>query len=109
MSASHNEVLALLRAARQRIADPKHWTQGAFARDAKGRSVEPRSDAAVCWCALGALDAVSPSFDSETKWAAHLYLGVDILAVNDSNAGTHGKVLAYYDRIIAQMESAGGV
>lgn len=31
------------------------WTQGAYARDANGIGVHPRSEDAVCWCLTGAI------------------------------------------------------
>ena len=53
-------VTALLVRARARIADPARWTQGAYARDAEGRQALPKSQDAVRWCALGALEAELP-------------------------------------------------
>lgn len=53
--------LDLLCAARERIADPAHWTQGAHARLAphdtlhSGNATIPDDPLAVCWCADGAL------------------------------------------------------
>ena len=49
----------LLVKAKAVIADPKHWTQGWYAKDAEGKSVGPRNPDAVCWCSLGALDKVA--------------------------------------------------
>lgn len=39
----------------ERIKDPEHWTQHAFARDKEDRQVSPRSENAVCWCVMGAV------------------------------------------------------
>lgn len=47
--------LQILIQARALIADRKHWTQGAYARDRKSRVVHPLSDTAVRFCAIGAL------------------------------------------------------
>jgi hypothetical protein len=41
--------------ARALIADKKHWTQKAFARDKCGRKVSPVSEEATRFCALGAV------------------------------------------------------
>ena len=34
------------------------WTKGTMARDAAGHPCNPRSDSAVCWCLLGAIERV---------------------------------------------------
>lgn len=44
----------ILRAAREKIARPEHWTKGMYARATDGEYAAPRSPRAVCWCALGA-------------------------------------------------------
>jgi len=36
------------------LAEPKHWTVGALAKDDTGRSVSPTDSSATCWCAIGA-------------------------------------------------------
>jgi hypothetical protein len=48
-------------AARALIADPAKWTQGWFAKTAKGQRVGPEEDKAVCWCVMGALKVTSPA------------------------------------------------
>ncbi len=41
------------------LEDPKRWTKGAFARDAKGDEVkDPGDPSAVCWCLVGAMSVV---------------------------------------------------
>lgn len=42
--------------AHELLADPKHWTQGAMARDSLGQVTHSNSDNAVCWCVMGALN-----------------------------------------------------
>lgn len=37
---------------------PDRWTQGAFARDKRGKPVGSRSAAATCWCVAGAGERV---------------------------------------------------
>jgi hypothetical protein len=51
--------IELLRAARQKITSPENFTRGTWARDANGKSVPPSDPSATCWCAEGALIAVS--------------------------------------------------
>ena len=49
----------LLIKAKAVIADPKHWAQDQYAKDAKGYSTGPAEPNAVCWCSVGALDKVA--------------------------------------------------
>jgi hypothetical protein len=110
---------AILRAARARIADPAHWTKGAFARtanvslDERGtgcNAVDPR---ATCWCAEGAIRFVTND-DRHAHEAVGklLELAVDpggrlsIATFNDSSGTTHADVLAAFDRAIAIAEGA---
>ena len=61
--------------AKATIADPKHWTQGFFAKDAEGHDVGPAKPDAVCWCSLGALDkVVHEENDYSACFAATRYL-----------------------------------
>lgn len=46
----------LLINSRQRIVDPRAFTRGAYARDAKGNPVNVLDPGAVCWCAVGTLE-----------------------------------------------------
>lgn len=46
----------LLIKSRQRIVDPRRWSRGAYARDAKANPVNVMDPAAVCWCAVGSLE-----------------------------------------------------
>lgn len=45
-------------ASRNVIADPEHWTQGMWACDSDGESVDSCSPDAVRWCAVGAMEKV---------------------------------------------------
>ena len=46
----------LLVRARDRIANPAHWTQSFSARDCIGNAVSFIDEDAVCWCLTGALN-----------------------------------------------------
>jgi len=37
------------------LSDESKWTNGMFARDARGRSMNPRDAEASCWCLIGAV------------------------------------------------------
>lgn len=40
-------------------ADPSTWTQGGFAKNAVGVSVEVDDVGAICWCALGYISKIT--------------------------------------------------
>jgi len=63
------KVKDVLLKAKSLIADPAHWTQGVYARDAEGFDVGPNSPTAVCWCSYGAIDATAPDFTAENTAA----------------------------------------
>lgn len=54
MSRKQGPVEKHLRRLKKKIQNPKHWTQGAYARDKHGNYVYKRSKEAVCWCLVGA-------------------------------------------------------
>ena len=95
----------LLIKAKAVIADPKHWTQGSYAKDAEGRNVGPAD--AVCWCSLGALHAVAHEENTyNTRFAATRYLARvsadcgydDISDFNDNSS--HKVVMKAWDKAI---------
>lgn len=105
--------LEILIAARAKIAEPERWTKGTFSRNAEG---EPCAvdwgPAAVCWCALGAINATTNKMHQlyELKSAAKdaLALAVSpshdsVAYFNDDPATTHADVLAAFDRAIAGL------
>jgi len=97
-------VRGVLCAARRLIEDPEHWTTGVLARDAAGEWIEPQDNGAVCWCAVGAVAAVSPDVDLEDQAATLLDRtaeergGVFASRVNDERG--HAAVLEMYDAAI---------
>ena len=48
----------LLRDLRELLTDEDHWTQGALARDAENRWVDPDAPSATCWCLMGAIQHI---------------------------------------------------
>jgi hypothetical protein len=105
-----SEVAETLRAARELIADPERWTQGVFARDAEGRSVDPSDDRAVRWCAAGAIWRVATVAHG---WCDAYWLARDaaerahdsgLTEVNDRLG--HQAVLRVLDQAIAAAEGA---
>ncbi len=97
----------LLTKAKAVIADPKHWTQGWYAKDAEGQPVGPRESYAVCWCSLGALDKVAHEENTyKTCLAATGYLFeasaecgyIGIPYFNDNSS--HEAVMRAWDKAI---------
>ena len=52
-----DQILRVLRAAQERIRDPKNWCQRTLARTISGMDVWPTEPDAVQYCARGALEA----------------------------------------------------
>jgi hypothetical protein len=97
--------LEVLKAAREKIADPAHWTKGEIARDKFGMDSMSKSPDACAWCAMGAIWNVSPNVEVRAEAFNALdvqtYLGVP--EFNDSH--THPEVLALFDKAIAAEEA----
>ena len=96
----------LLTKAKALIADPKHWTQGWYARNAEGQVVGPNAPHAVCWCSIGAIDkAAYEETTYSTNLAATRYLaevseecGYNIFEFNDNSS--HETVMKAWDKAI---------
>lgn len=58
----------ILQAARAKIEDPKHWTQGALARNAWGAKTYTFTENAVKWCATGAVAAITDDCPEATDF-----------------------------------------
>jgi len=97
--------------ARELIADPKRWTQRAYARDAYGSVISATSPSAASWCSVGAVLCAAVSQETLSE-------GDKALAFLDSNATnkfgttgfndthTHPEVLEVFDRAILAAEVA---
>lgn len=96
-----------LKKAKALIQNRKRWIQGTPARDAKGYTCNPRSKAAVYFCAIGAVVRVTKSkkpFDfllaaSEVQPIAGFDENYPIWGTNDERG--HKATLAMFDRAIA--------
>jgi hypothetical protein len=85
-----NDTLELLHEAKNIVADPDTFTQGAFARDKQGNTVNPESDYATAFCGWGAIQRVAFKDDIDPTLAqARLVIASDEIfgmlpqAVND--------------------------
>jgi len=102
-------MLDILKAARAKIADPDHWTQGTSARNHDGKYTNPCNYDAVSWCASGALYSVDTSHESYHEAIAAL-AGIPapdgavykVVEINDN--GSHAEVLALFDAAIRRIE-----
>jgi hypothetical protein len=92
------EVLKTLIAARELIADPAHWLQGAMARNGRGEPVDARAPVACRWCAMGAIRKEAP--DDVTRGMATRAVNIkaesmgfwSIVNVNDAYTFRPGKL-----------------
>jgi hypothetical protein len=104
---SPSDEIAVIRRAREIISDPVKWTQGSFARDKYGNTIEPISPYACRWCALGAIARAAKDLDVRPGDGAaavdRLYDISDgmrtVVSIND-NAG-HAAILALFDKALA--------
>jgi hypothetical protein len=123
----------LLTQARAKIAEPKHWTKGAAARDDYGITVLAKGQDAVCFCSFGALAVTAPADNSDRyspQWPAVHTAGASLdealnqlhpdrrpciqdddgehalyVHFNDDANTTHEMVLALFDKAI-EIEAA---
>jgi hypothetical protein len=98
-------VAIVLRNARAKIKKPECWTTKVFARDKNGRQVGPRDYDAVCWCGVGAIEAVSQDGSLCDKAQYILNEVTDEIFVDFNDSQPHAKVLAAFDRAIAFAEA----
>ncbi len=98
----NREVVKALQDARAKIADRKHWTRGAFARNERGKGVSEMAPDAVRWCAIGSLWSLNRPAVTEglvlLLSAAFELFDMDAMQVNDTLG--HKAVLRMYDRAI---------
>lgn len=93
----------ILIAARAKIEREENWTRGAYARDWAGGVRLPQSEAAVCFCALGAVRSVQCHYEEGDRAIfalRHEISGTPVSDFNDNPATTHADILALFDRAI---------
>ena len=99
----------ILIAARAKIERPQDWIQGRFAVSSLQNKVKPTSRRASCWCALGAIAAITREdpndVNDELYWLLCRAMGlpdneIAVAAWNDAPGRTHAEVLAVFDRAI---------
>lgn len=95
----------ILMAARNLLTPDGAWTQGAAARDDRGKHVPSKSIDAVCWCLTGALNLASKDSNrSSLNGALHMFALANkidsLVRWNDDMYRTHDEVLAALDHAI---------
>ena len=73
----------ILTKAKEIISPPGNWTQHASARDSTGDKVIPKSPAAVCWCATGAINSFADELKEDGTMVSRIQdtsLAIDYLA-----------------------------
>jgi len=99
--------LDILTKARELIADPARWTQGALARTTNRETVSPYDNSAICWCLVGACSRASATDEASDDFGPALAAledacvaaggGASIPSFNDQPGRTHAQVLAVLD------------
>lgn len=111
----------ILKAARELLSDPAHWTQGWYAKDARGEDVIYNGGKAVCWCMQGALAYVTCTETQGADWSGALTALAELtkhvpdgerdllrhhaIAYNDAVGRKHEEILSWFDKTIAAMET----
>ncbi len=89
---------------RELLSEPKHWTQGAFAKDCDGITVPPSHPRAVCWCLIGAAHRCYPNLPQRSIALKQIEDAIveegfcdDIADFNDHNG--HEYIMELLERI----------
>lgn len=104
-----NTTATILKAARDLIAKPENWTQGANARTKSGDQVGIKDSDAACFCAIGAIWRVS-DVDAMAEKARDFLrdeLTLPKRFVSTFNdVSTHSEVLDLFSKAIAAAEAS---
>ena len=97
----------ILIAARAKIDTPQKWCKGSEALNSEGEPVDTTDEGAVCFCAFGAINAVTPRYlyNSDAKNALRVALGRSFITdYNDRPETKHADIMALYDKAIEATE-----
>lgn len=101
-------VADLLRAARERISNPDHWTKNTNARDANGTTCSVFSHAACSFCAMGTVfkeTRNNRNLEGDCFTALSVVgNSLGIATFNDAKTTKHKDVLAMFDKAIEFAE-----
>lgn len=122
MQVTKKELIGNLEAAKAKLAAPGGWIKGAYARNACGSQAHfgllrsDDTDAATCFCAMGAVWSMRPDVRNDTvecipevkylKEAAELISGdEDVPLFNDDTSTSKLDVLELYDLAITLVKA----
>ena len=97
------KTLEILKVARALIEKPENWTQGTNARGKSGNPVICTGNAAVCWCAHGAITRAAKGVwygEADRALTRQCPPNVGYIYFNDTPGRTHPEVLALFDKAI---------
>ena len=125
-------IVDIAKAARERIKEPEHWTQGCDARDSKGLDVDHSAAGdAACWCISGAVSwafwhfydklqdessgvPIIPISSQLAPLRDRIFKMNDVISraagfsgavhFNDDERTTHADALAHMDTLVAMLE-----
>lgn len=115
-----SEVLQIVKRAREIISAPGAWTQNAFARRVDGSRVDPTSEGACKFCAVGALAKahleIKMKTISQDLMEASNFVGMcipgatqtwrlSLASYNDDPDRTQEEVIAVFDRAIERASA----
>lgn len=95
------------------VLETKQWTQGAGARDKDGDLVHSRSEEAVSFCSIGAINRASHHFGGgfllgtlrfEAEMALQDVIDKDVITWNDSFGRTKEEVLEAFSKAIEKAK-----
>lgn len=118
MNTWRRQLVEDLKAIRELLSDPAHWTQGTHARDADGNRVDSMSKYATCFCLDGAAQRVTEQRNSYDEYAPRLEaihdafnscipenMTCDFVTWQDREGRQHAEVIQLIDAAIAQEET----
>ncbi|QPF81707.1 hypothetical protein IC762_12485 [Bradyrhizobium genosp. L] len=104
--ATKNDVVTILRKAKDIIANPEHWTCGEYARDINHSWVRFDEAGAVSFCSIGALAVVSGT-NIKVAENSSAYKLLELAAKeqgsswpHEENDKGHSQAMAMFDRAI---------
>ena len=94
------------------LSDPKKWNKKSLARTKQGDICLARSEQAVKWCLIGAMDKVCGNNFEEWETARDIissFIDVqNLVEFNDGRTTTHAKLMLVLDWATG-VEAAGGL
>ena len=119
-------IVDILTRAKAIVTHKDNWTQGEYARNARGNQVQSDDPTAVCWCASGAIERAGGNIGT-TNYAHQQPTGTAICAFaqtlpddhwdgalvplhavvnfNDADSTSHSDVLAAFDKSIKEAST----